>query len=473
MRWLHCLHLSDYFDLRILPTIRDHTPLGFMSALACRPELSRMHDLHRQQHVRVLFVLLCIVPAMLICVVACWMHSPAYRDRLANSWELSTGTNVRIAKVCHPRPYVTRIYGLKMMDSVTNSVLLEAESIEVVRTNLGYEIDGNVTVHADLDAVWSIISNRMLKRSWDESIHRLTLRCDRLDWRNDVASQSFRQVRCDFKTARFTDISRNTSWKAIEKEAGVHLQDAPSIQVTFLGQSSVGTNQGGQVEIVQARHASFGHSRTSVTLRTNGNSIQPAIFRPDWFAYVGESRLDCELHVRNDIRGWKGRATNIEWRGLRGHRLVNERFSPLRLGGEYRIYDATAEFTDSYIRSIQGQIECDHGQVSRQFIRRLVDRSGFRINNDPRETISDYQRLHAEFHFDGRDNRVNGKCHVAENQKAVLESRSFKLFPPEGFISINDLISTLLSPNNARSIAAVERLRRVLPLDHIRMVERK
>jgi hypothetical protein len=472
MHWLQCLLKSGLSR----STVRIYNS-GRFSIFDRRLELARMHELQRKQLVRTLFVLLCVLPAVVICVFSVWMHTSAYRDRLSAVVERTTGTTVRIERITHPQPFVTRIYGLEVTDPETSNLLMESGRLDIVRTNLGYEIDGDMILHADLDEAWRIINHRLLTHQWDDSVERITLRCDQLQWKNQVASQSFRQVKCELKTSRSESNAEVLPQKQKLGSIADHVVSATNesnMHVGFRSGAANASKESDHGELAVFRFTSAGRSRTVVSLRTKGQAIQPAVLCPEWFPFVGESRLDLDLHAVHDSKAWRGEATNVHWNGLDGCRLMNEQFAPLRLLGDFSVRNASVIFQNSFLRTIEGDFECQSGRISRQMIHRLVTQ-GFRLSAEPQTGIVDFRRLHARFHLSGDGSRIDGKCATTSGTKeaAVIDADTFQLYSPERTLMIDDLVSTLVSPNRSRSSGTIENLRRLLPLDPIRVAERQ
>ena len=148
-----------------------------------------MHELQRRQFVRIAFLVACVAPTLLVIGFAIRVRLPSYASSYAEAIALATDTNVRIDQVLHPKPHVTRFANLQVFALENHNLLLQASCLDVVRTDMGFEVHGDLELHANAATVWRILQRQLRQRA--QSRRRVTLSCDKLLWHSDWSTQTF------------------------------------------------------------------------------------------------------------------------------------------------------------------------------------------------------------------------------------------------------------------------------------------
>ncbi len=411
-----------------------------------------MHELQRRQFVRIAFLLACVAPTLLVTGFAIRMRLPSYATSYAEAIARTTDTDVRIERVSHPKPHVTRLANLQVFALDNHNLLLQANNLDVVHTDMGFEIDGDLELHADAMTVWSIIQRQLRQRG--QSRRRVTLRCDKLVWRNDWSSQTFCDVRCDLKS-----IANNEPT----------LDDKDSSFVCSFRDAETANEEAGTVAI--QRTVLGGRSQAKLIARTNQHAIKPSLLFSSWQPYSGDSTVLGELQAICEADAWRGTAKNVQWRGLSGKNIIGERLLPLRLTGGFELTNASCEFADRRIDKVSGELTCQNGILYDALLRRLPE-AGFKI---AKAGQGPYELQESRFAFSVGVGgcRIHGLCDAnGEATQPIAVGKRLRIEAPASAIRIDDLVSVWAPPTNQRALRFVENLRHRLPLDRLRISDR-
>ncbi|MFC1759853.1 hypothetical protein ACFL2H_13985, partial [Planctomycetota bacterium] len=240
-----------------------------------------MHELQRRQLVRITFLLACVAPTVAIVGFAAWMRFPTYAARYSQAIGQATGTSVHIDRVTHPKPHVTRLENLQVFALESHNLLMQAKRLDVLHTNRGFEIEGNLELHADGVTLWNTVQHHLQPNNLPPSVDRFTIRCGELQWRNDATSQTFRDVKCDIKTATESDSHPATA-------------DGTTMVLSYRDADKK-EGDGDAGAIVLKRTVTGGQVRTTLVARTAKIAIKPALLFPSWYPYCGDSFVRGEL----------------------------------------------------------------------------------------------------------------------------------------------------------------------------------
>ena len=412
-----------------------------------------MHELQRRQLVRIAFVLACVLPTLLVIGFVIRMRLPSYATSYAEAIAHATETTVRIDQVSHPKPHVTRFANFQVFAMDTHNLLLQANQLDIVHTNLGYEVRGDLELHADATTLWSIIERQLRKHQQVLSPKRFTVRSECFVWRSDSTVQSFRDIRCDFRSTADGDSMPN----------GTGATFACSYRNAENEQAEAGT-------LAVKRIVVGGRSHATLVARTHNNAIKPAILFPGWQPYCGDATLLGELNAICESGKWRGIAKSIHWQGLSGSNLVGEQLLPLRLTGMFDLANATCEFTHQRITKASGELACKEAQLSDALVRQL-EIAGFRIARS-KSAANRVRVSRSRFSLDSDGCRIQGLCespNVATRPVAI--GKSLRIDAPPSVLRIDNVVSILASPHNERAMSLVEGLRRRLPLDRLRFAD--
>jgi hypothetical protein len=372
-----------------------------------------MHEMTRRYLCRLLFVILCVVPALAVLGFALYRTSPLYslweQQRWQRAIEIRIGLNATIQRVSHPRSGVILLAGVSLFDPDTQERVLFARLVEVTDTSRGLAIAlaQPEVERGQFVRLWEAFHDRILRSG--SAVRPTQLVAHQVTLHDGAPSLTFNYVRCGLEPT------------ADEVHASLEFDVA-----------GLGMPAPAQIQIVRNRR--LHPPTTGWELRTGSTPLPCSL----WAAYCPalerlgtDGRFSGTILGERSSRGWNGELAG-EFTQVDLARVI-EPF-PHKLSGTAAVRLRRAVMRNGRVQEAAGSLEATGGVISHSLVASFSQ--AFRLDAAPRarqpETpLHEYERLVVEFQLDDQGLCLKGQCE-GETAGVLLTDRQGPLLVETG-----------------------------------------
>ena len=381
------------------------------------------------------FVVFCLLPTMVVGAWIIWRSSaPAAFDKAQWERELTTylGLVAEIGQIECPRPGLTRLGGLRLLEPDTGIIVAEVHQVDVTETAGGWQIapaqlfiDGNQLA--------------LVSRTIDERILRLPI----------TAASGWQAIHVSIEPhdglIRLSGSDQTLQQLGGEVEL---LSNSARFELSFGFPSAA--HAAGLVRLSAIRDRTESRGRTLWHLNTNGAAIPChllASLTPD-LAALGR---DCQFTGVAQLCRSQGETAGLVVGTLTQvdlDALVSEQFSHV-LSGLAKVRIDKGLIERSKLVELRGEVEAQSGAISRSLVTAAIGHLGLVASPESGQgtaAIIPFRRLAMSFHLSGKSLALAGGAD-----------------PVTGGALLANAAGPILTAPADHSIAAVNLLRTLLP----------
>lgn len=394
---------------------------------------------------RLLFVLLCVLPTLWICAWILVRNGPGQAQRFAQALSARIGLRVELADLRYPRPGVTEVNALKLLDPESHQVVARVERLTVAGQEDRMLLDawGTVVARDQLPRLWELLHQRVLRQT-DELPDTVTLASRELTLRDPQGDVVLRAVGGQLERI---DAGPKSTWRfSMPKSSEL-------------------------VHLALTRDRRPDRPVTRLDLVTGTTALPCSMFRafcPALSELGQRSTFRGNLWTQRSANGWEGEiageVAEIDLEPFVGQRSIHQ------LSGRAHVKLEELRFAGSRIEKARGTIVAGPGDVSASLLNaavramELVPAGQLPASDD--STIA-YRSLDMRFLIDASGLTLHGTCGEPGSGVVMVDSQGPLLMQPrQPTMPVVNLVRALV-PDRQLQVPATRQtvsLLRVLPI---------
>ena len=406
-----------------------------------------LHDRTKRWICRAGFLLGGVLPMAAVIGWSSAIHTGVYKEAVRAELKASLGLEVRFDRVSYPRPGVTLLSNVDLLDPENEEVLLHARMLEIgggerAQTVVVSQPEVNA---AGLDRLWPLVQR--WQRHGDANQAALRVSASELTVRWPLGVQTL--VDCD---AQIELEEANRVASATFRIAGADAETPARLGARW--------NTSAEGESITTFKLETGDTPLPCSL------LAALVHRENWLGpncvFQGSIRIeDCANGRQSEMTG------QLEQVDLQS--AVSDHF-PHQLTGAATVTLEHAVLRDGRLEEATGAIHAGPGVVGRSLVRSAVESLKMRASGHSSDESMGYEELAAAFAWDAKGLTIRGKCETSEAGAILRMSGETVLMESSGgALPVASLVQALV-PDSRVQVPATRQtdwLLRALPLPDV------
>lgn len=413
-----------------------------------------MREATRRLTCRLVFILGCVLPTLIIVSVLLLLRTPWYLARERQSWNEALsqrlGVQVTVDSVSRPEGGLVRLSNLVLADPETGEPHLTARTVDVARQGVGW-IVYVPSAEAKADSVarlWECLEQSLLERAGAVTDRGCQLLIESLNIISSDRGQTLQDVQA-----------------TCERRVG-----GPRLVIDF---RLAGWTMNSPARLVALRNRQTDPPTTAWDFDTGSQPLPTSLLSllVPRFADLGDQALvEGQLTLTSNQQAWDGRGQAM-FSQVDLDQLFSGRF-PHKFTGLAQIELSRLEWSQGRLTQVAGLVRADGGVVSQSLLFAAATPDGLNAKLPERVLESNqplwrYRELALQFDLSDQGLRLAGICSDAPAGTLLLDQRGPLAYESaEELVAVASVIRTLAPQNEIQVPASLqtERLLQWLPL---------